>query len=414
LSHLLLVGPRTDVLGKLFGLPMTVTIVHRPGGDRAIEEAVAARLLDVDFTDVGELLAAVRDVHAWRPIDGILGLTELSLHPVSVVADALGVRANSPATVGYAQDKAAMRRRLAEAGISTTAHRVCESIEDTRLFAARCPDGMILKPVSGNGGTGVSLVRDPGEVAAAWQWATTSRTFAPGAAGPGSAAEPPRVLAEEYLTGREFSVETLSVRGEHQVLAVTGKHTTGAPHFVELGHDVSALVPEAEQTLLAAAAIDALDAIGYSWGPCHTELMLSENGARATVVEINARQGGDQIWELVHLTTGWDMVTASMSVLGDGVLPPDPGRAARGAAVRYLTADPGTVVAIEGVTDALAVEGVLRVGELCKLGHVVSPLGSSWDRLGYVIAVGPDTAAAAAAADRAVACLKIRTEEQAG
>jgi biotin carboxylase len=44
----------------------------------------------------------------------------------------------------------------------------------------------------------------------------------------------------------------------------------------------------------------------------------------------------------------------------------------------------------------------------------VSPLGNSWDRLGYVIAVGPDAPAAAAAAERAVACLKIRTEQRAG
>lgn len=408
--HLLLVGPRTDVLGKLYGLPVVVTIVHRPGGDRALEEAMAARVLDVDFTNVDELLAAARDLHAWRPFDGMLGLTELSLYPVSVVADALGVRSNSPTTLDYAQDKAAMRRRLAEAGVTATAHRVCGSMTDAMAFAEQCPGGMILKPVSGNGGTGVSLVREPGDVAAAWEWATTSATFAPGSAWRATGTETPRVLAEEYLTGREFSVETLSVNGKHQLLAVTGKHTTGAPHFVELGHDVPAPVSMAEHAVLAGVAIDALDAIGYTWGPCHTELVLSEDGRRATVVEINARQGGDQIWELVHLATGWDMIAGSVHVLGHGVLPSDPGPPTGGAAIRYLTAPPGTVVAIDGVLDALAIDGVLRVGELCALGQVVSPLGNSWDRLGYVIATGSDNAAAAAAADRAVACLTIHTD----
>lgn len=411
-SHLLLVGPRTDVLGKLFGLPISVTIVHRPGGDRAMEQAVAARLLDVDFTDADALLAAAREVHAQRPIDGVLGMTELSLHPASVVAEALGVRANLAATLDCAQDKAAMRRRLEETGVSTTAYRECGSVEEAVAFAQRCPDGTILKPVSGNGGIGVSLARRPGDVPAAWDWTTNARTHAPGAGGQEAAA--PRVLAEEFLTGREYSVETLSVDGEHHLLAVTGKHTTGAPHFVELGHDMPARIPDAERTLLTDVTVAALDAIGYSWGPCHTELVLSTDGGRATVVEINARQGGDQIWELVHLATGVDMITGSMSALGSGVLPASPGRTVRGAAIRYLTADPGTVVAVEGLSDALAVDGVLRVGELCGPGRVVSALGNSWDRLGYVLAVGPDTAAAAAAAERAVACLKIRTEERAG
>jgi len=410
IPHLLLVCPRSDVLGKFYGLPVALTIVHRPGGDRELEESLATRVFEVDFTDVDALLAVAREVHEWRPLDGILGLTELSLAPVSVVADALGVRSNSPATLGYAQDKASMRRRLAETGVSVTAHRVCETVEEAGAFARECPNGMILKPVSGNGGTGVSLVREPGELAAAWEWATKSAT---GFAWKGEGGERPTVLAEEFLVGHEFSVETLSAEGKHHVLGVTGKHTSGAPHFVEMGHDVPAPVSPARLAVLAAAAIDALDAVGYTWGPCHTELVLSEDGTRATVVEINARQGGDQIWELIHLTTGWDMITGSVSTLAYGVLPPDPSPVAAGAAIRYLTATPGTVVAVDGVLDALAVEGVLRVSELCAPGAVVSPLGSSWNRLGYVIATGPDTATAAAAAEEAVSRLTIRTDGQA-
>jgi biotin carboxylase len=89
-------------------------------------------------------------------------------------------------------------------------------------------------------------------------------------------------------------------------------------------------------------------------------------------------------------------------------LPPDGGPGG-GAAIRYLRAEPGTVTAIDGVSEALAVDGVLRVSELCKIGDVVRTPGDSWTRIGYVIAAGPDTKSAAAAAELAASRIVIST-----
>jgi len=404
--HLLLVCPRPEVLGKLLGLPVALTVVHRPGGDREMEESLSLQVIDAEFTDEDKLLAAARDVHRRRPLDAILGLTELSLYPVSVVGEALGIRSNSPAAVGRAQDKAAMREQLAKMRVSTTAYRVCSRVDDARQFLTSCPTGMILKPVNGNGGSGVTLVRDPAEVDAAWQWSTSSA----GAWEWDNQSTGRPVLAEEYLRGQEFSVETMSAAGQHQVLAVTGKHTTGSPHFVEIGHDLPAPVPDAQSATIAQTAVDALDAIGYEWGPCHTEVTLTEDAERATVVEINARQGGDQIWELAELVTGIDMITSAVATLATGEAPGAVvRRAQRGAVIRYLTPEPGRVVSVDGLDTALAVDGVIRVSELCPVGRVIPPLGDSWGRAGYVIASGPDVASAAAAADEAVSTITIKT-----
>ncbi|KPI09478.1 hypothetical protein OK074_3284 [Actinobacteria bacterium OK074] len=393
------------MLSKFLGLPVALTVVHRPGGDRALEESLALRVVDADFTTADDLLAVARDIHARRPVDAVLGLTELSLSPVSAVAAALGVRGNAPAALGYAQDKAAMRALLAERGLGTTAHRVCADVEEARRFLATCPAGMILKPVSGNGGTGIHLVRDAAELAAAWAWTAGSS----GAWGWPARAAAAVVLAEEFLTGREFSVETLSAEGKHRVLAVTGKHTSGPPHFVEIGHELPAVLEGDEREVVTATALRTLDAIGYLWGPAHTEVMLSEDGSAATVIEVNARQGGGQIWELVELATGFDMLSGAVTTLAFGELPPEtPGRGG-GAAIRFLRADPGRVVAVDGVADALAVAGVIRVGELCAVGDEVSELGDSWNRIGYVVAAAVDTRSAQDAAELAASLITIRT-----
>ena len=38
------------------------------------------------------------------------------------------------------------------------------------------------------------------------------------------------------MNGPEVSVETLTVDGECHIIQITDKITTGAPHFVEMGH----------------------------------------------------------------------------------------------------------------------------------------------------------------------------------
>jgi biotin carboxylase len=405
--HVLLICPRPDVLGKLLGLPVAVSVVHRPGGDREFEQSCALQVVDAEFTDPEALLAAVAPVHAARPVDAVLGLTELCLRPAAAVAHLLGARANSPETLRCTQDKAAMRRRLAESGADTTAYRRCADLAEAREFLRGCPDGIVLKPVDGNGGTGVHLAREPAELERAWAWTTTAtggfgwsdRTRAPVA-----------VLAEEHLGTAEFSVETLSAAGTHRLLAVTRKQTSGAPHFVELGHELPAVLPAGQEAAIGGAALAALDAIGYEWGPAHTEVILRPDG-RAAVVEVNARQGGDQIWEMVQQSTGVDMIVGAVLTLAYGrpfwsaVTP------RRGAAIRYLPAEPGEVVSVDGVADALALDGVVRVGELRRPGDVVPRLADSWDRNGWVLAAGPDTATAVATADRAAGLITVRTRQ---
>jgi biotin carboxylase len=306
-------------------------------------------------------------------------------------------------------DKAAMRQRLAAEGVETTRYQLCASFDDAKAFVGRCPDGAILKPANGNGGTGIHLVREPADLEAAWDWSTTA-TGAWSVSGNAGRS----VLAEEYLTGQEFSVETISADGEHRVIAVTGKHTAGPPHFVEVGHDLPAALSGPRYQAVTDAALNALDAIGYRWGPCHTEVILRESGDLATVVEINARFGGGQIWELAQLATGVDVFTGSVLAVARGELPavtaPTVGAPpGGGAAVRFLTADPGRVVDVTGVEDALSVDGVIRVGDVCPVGTVARPLGNSWDRLGYVLAAGPDPTAAAEAAEQAVSRIRIHT-----
>ncbi len=97
-------------------------------------------------------------------------------------------------------------------------------------------------------------------------------------------------LAQEYLHGTEFIVDTVSLGGRHKVTAFWEYHRSTA-EFSRMGYDSMTLLPfqgQIQQSLQS-FAFDVLDALGIKFGPAHTELMwcdgepiLVEMGARLT------------------------------------------------------------------------------------------------------------------------------------
>ncbi|GAA4601696.1 hypothetical protein GCM10023195_04620 [Actinoallomurus liliacearum] len=392
--HLVFVGARPEIIGKLLGVPVTLTAIVRTGTDETFERKLALRTFSTDVTDVDALLACAREIHAWRPIDAMIAATEHALLPTAIVGEALGVRVNPVEAVTLAQDKAAMRRRLAERGVETIAHRVCTDVEEVREFLDTCPGGVLLKPADGNGGRGVALVRTPDDIPNAWaHTAPESRTAG--------------VLAEEFLTGLETSVETMSAGGRHRALIVPAKHTSGPPHFVEIAHQMPGEHPPEVVKTATEAVFAALDAIGYMWGPTNTEVMI--DGDRATVVEINPRWGGARYWEMLELVVGVDMAEATALAYAYDRLPAPFDVPAATCAVRLLTPPPGRIVAITGLDEATAVDGVVRIGELNRVGDVMPSLTDFRGRAGYVLATGPDRRAAADIAEHAASLIDMRT-----
>ena len=123
-----------------------------------------------------------------------------------------------------------------------------------------------------------------------------------------------KAIVEEFITGREISVESISYQGKHYILQITDKVTTGAPYFVELEHhqpsSLSALVKEQMKEIV----LKALDALHIVNGASHSELKITEDN-EIKVIEIGARMGGDFIGsDLVQLSTGYDFVRGVIEV----------------------------------------------------------------------------------------------------
>lgn len=123
-----------------------------------------------------------------------------------------------------------------------------------------------------------------------------------------------KAIIEEYVSGREISVETISFEGKHHILQITDKVTTGEPYFVELEHHQPSALPYDIQDKVRSIVTNALDALHIQYGASHSELKITENND-IFVIEIGARMGGDFIGSnLVQLSTEYDFVRGVIEV----------------------------------------------------------------------------------------------------
>lgn len=197
------------------------------------------------------------------------------------------------------------------------------------------------------------------------------------------------VMVEEFMTGKEVSVEAMTVNGETRIITITDKYITPPPYFVELAHCEPSMLDDEVQAQIKKVALNAIKAIGLQNGPSHTEIKITKDGPK--VVELAARLGGDFITsKLVPLSTGIDMVGASVQ-LAVGEKIDIEHKCKRGAAIHFLQAEEGIIKQITVPDKVYSLKGVEEVVIYKKAGDYIHGTKSSNDRLGHVI-TSADTA----------------------
>ena len=201
------------------------------------------------------------------------------------------------------------------------------------------------------------------------------------------------MLVEEHVEGPEVTVNAVSVEGELVALTVTDRLTAEAPAFgVALAH-VWPTVHDPGPVVDAARA--AVEAVGIRNGPSYTQLRIGPDGP--VVMEVAARLGGGHDAELCHVATGVDLNGLAVRfAVGEAVstsdLTPRQARSrvrnGHGAAIVFLVPPVGTLVDVEGVSEAEASPGVEWVRVYRRPGHVFGPLRRGSDRAGAVLATG--------------------------
>jgi biotin carboxylase len=239
----------------------------------------------VNIVHDGDVAATAAAVAAFAPTGMVAGI-ERAVLLADMLSEQLGLPTNGTELSPARRDKFRMIETVRSAGIPAV-DQVLAGDMDTLL---RWYDGVrgrvVLKPVSSAGNDGVFICDDTAEVRKAFEVLIGTKS----ALGQDNQA----VLAQEYLVGSEYIVNTVSSNGNHYVCDIWKMHHLSANGVREVAAGAE-LMPRhgAEQDLLVEHTLQVLDALGIRNGPAHTELKLTPHGPR--LVETGARVCGADV-----------------------------------------------------------------------------------------------------------------------
>ena len=379
-----------------------------PAIKKAKEKGLYVYVLDYDPNAVGikyadsfleistiDKEAVLRAAVRYKPDYIITSTSDMPVRTVSWVCERLGKKTDiSYENAICATDKVAMRECMKKNGVPIPEFHEINSFTELLKIEEKMPERYIIKPADNAASRGVILIdkKDKTDLEKAYQYCVQySRSGI--------------ILVEEFMEGPEVSVESYSIDGEPHIITITDKIVTELPFFVELGHTEPSRLKDEQQEDIRNVAMKAICAIGMINGPTHTEIKVTENGAK--LVEIAARMGGDFITSrLVPLSTGVDMLECSFSsLLGEEVNCRH--KFSQGAAIRFIQGEKGTLKEIRGIEDACSMPGVQEVEVYKEIGEYIKRPENSSDRVGHIISVGRNAEEAAINAENALKMIRV-------
>lgn len=374
---------------------MGIYVIAADGDPDAVGLKYADESIVVNITSEEDVLKVARE----KQIDGVIHpCSEVSMNVMGRINDELGLSGITREQAIRATNKHLMREAFEKGNAPSPKSILTENAEDAWMHLQNdFSTNGILKPSRNSGSRGIAKVArdmDKADFVKAYDVALDE-------------SRDKSVLIEQFIEGPEFSIEIIVWNGRVNVLTVTDKKTTGAPHFVELGHNQPSCFSAEEVETLKAAAVAGVKALGVNNCACHAEAKLMDG--KAYLMEIGARLGGDFIsTELTHLSTGIDMVAAAIDVaLGsepDLNIKEEP----KGVCIRYFCPKPGKLVKISN-TEILNDAHVYLWEIYHKAGDEIPEVTSSLSRSGHVIVTEDSPQKAIALAEKIINKVKFET-----
>ncbi|MDQ0416652.1 argininosuccinate lyase [Croceifilum oryzae] len=233
----------------------------------------------------------IRMVERIPNVDLVFSSSEFYVEIVNQINRRLGLVSNRPEAISTCRNKLELYKVLSKKGLCPKAIHVSRStvLASTIHENDIVPYPFVVKPLKGSGSQGVRFIRDADQLAL-YANETDQNEF----------------IIQEYMDGEEFSVEVLSLNGDHHVMGITKKHLGEEPYFVEIGHDFPASLNGDESERICCIVREALDEVGYMTGASHVEIRMKQQTVK--IIEINPRLAGGMIPVLMNKCTNINMI----------------------------------------------------------------------------------------------------------
>lgn len=309
-----------------------------------------------------------------KKVDGVLtAATDFSVLTMSYIAQEMGlpgINYNSAKTI---KNKAAVRKCLFDAKADDTGYSYeITKLDEIPTILPQIQFPIMMKPVDGSGSRGASKVENEFDFENACRFAME-----------GSITH--RAVAEPFVVGKEYGVESFVDNGEIHVLAVMQKDMTLPPYYAELGHAIPSGLPKFVDEKIKECVRRALIALGVNHGSVNMDLLISEDYS-VHIVDVGARMGGNLIGShIIPAGTGIDyMGNMIKAAVGDEtdwepVSTPVP------VATKLLALSPGKVKALPDF-QLLEKEQNVTIEHHLHNGDTITPYRTNLDGCGYVVA----------------------------
>lgn len=364
-----------------------------PKGDdaRLFSDVVHVR----DGLDAGQLLEAARILEKRHgKIHRLLGILEPLQVQLAQVRRAMGIPGTDPQTADLFRDKSRMKDELRKHGLPCARHKLIRTWADAESFAREVGLPVVVKPPAGMAAKATWRIESMEQFRAALDALY---------AGPNNPA-----LAEEFLRGREFSFETITIGG--QVRFTSASRYYPAPlevvenDWIQWVVVLPRRIDGPDYSDARALALRAVKALGLETGFTHMEWFRRDDGSLA-IGEIAARPPGAHIVLANGYAHDADMYRAwARAVVDEAFDGPFERKYAVGVA--YLRGPGrGRVKNVRGIEETLRRVGRWVVDK--NMPRIGAPKSDSYEGDGYIVCRDPDTEVVKAAMTTIIETIKV-------
>lgn len=247
-------------------------------------EVIKYDKLDLDY---------LKSIVIEKSIDNVFSLTEFQLENAARLRENLKLVGDYTQVTINTRDKYKTRLQLDKYKIPNIRYEKCRTEDLLDVYRLKMPKKCVIKPLDLTGSIGVQKVNSEEDII---DFLSTYKKH-------DMLSGQESFLLEEFIEGKEISVEGFVIEKKFHLIGITEKFTTGEPYFIEIGHRLPMQINDKSLEMAIINYTEAcIQALGITQGPIHEELRLSKSGP--LLIEIHTRYGGDNITELISNVYG--------------------------------------------------------------------------------------------------------------
>ena len=336
-----------------------------------------------DFNQLIEAAKRLQQKHG--SLNRIVTTQETLLEPVAQTAETLGLEGMSVATVRRALDKSWLKTTLEQAGIATPRSRVLTGELEARSFVDERGFPIVLKPLNGSGGLATWCIRNEEQFELALGLTKPSATHP--------------LLAEEFFTGEELCIDTITIANEPRFYSICCYRPSILEAVENPAIQWRCVMPRNisdRHARFIAHGLAAVRALSVGDAMTHMEGFLSENG-QPCFIDATLRPAGARIAPMLAFAYDIDPYLVWARVMLDSSFDGPWERKFAVGTVFLRGTGSGTIESVEGFNTVQRELGALLMDH--RLPQIGAAKAATYTGDGYVTIRHPDTQAVEDAVD---------------